>query len=112
MYKSEMEAASDLLKNGFVRPAGVLAGVVLERYLKELCVKREINMNKKKPAMADYNEALKEAGIIGTALWRKIQSLADIRNYCGHAKEREPSKDEVEDLILGVEKVLRGISDE
>jgi uncharacterized protein (UPF0332 family) len=106
MYKSELEAASDLLKNGFIRPAGALAGVVLERYLKELCVKHEINLKKKKPAMADYYESLKAAGIIDPILWRKIQNLTDIRNYCDHAKERDPTKDEVGDLISEVEKII------
>jgi hypothetical protein len=106
MYKSELEAATDLLKNGFIRPAGALAGVVLERYLQELCVKHEINLKKKKPAMADYYESLRAAGIIDPILWRKIQNLADIRNYCDHAKEREPRKDEVGDLISGVERII------
>jgi hypothetical protein len=106
MYKSELEAAADLLRTGFIRPAGTLAGVVLERYLKEACIKYEIKLSKKKPTMADYNDTLKDNGKIDQATWRKIQFLGDIRNYCAHSKEREPRKDEVEDLISGVEKII------
>jgi hypothetical protein len=106
MYKSELEAATDLLKNGFIRPAGALTGVVLERHLKELCLKHEIKLSKKKPTLADYNEALKANGTIDPILWRKVLNLGDIRNYCDHPKERDPRKEEVEDLILEVEKII------
>jgi hypothetical protein len=41
--------------------------------------------------------------------WRFIQHLGDIRNLCDHAKEREPTKEEIEDLVAGTEKVLKTI---
>jgi hypothetical protein len=109
MYKSELEAATDLLKNGFTRPAGALAAVVLERYLKEICIKHEIKLNKKKPTLADYNEVLKTAGVIDQILWREVQHLGDIRNYCDHPLEREPRKDEVEDLISATAEIIARI---
>jgi hypothetical protein len=109
MYKSELEAATDLLKNGFLRPAGALAGVVLERYLKEICIKHEIKLNRKKPTIADYNEALKVVGVIDQILWREVQHLGDIRNYCDHPLERDPRKDEVEDLISATAKIIARI---
>jgi hypothetical protein len=106
MYKSELESATDLLKNDLVRPAGALAGVVLERYLKEICSKYKIKLNKKNPTMAVYNEALKAHGMIDTVLWREVQYLGDIRNCCDHPMEREPRKDEVEYLISETEKII------
>jgi DNA-binding MltR family transcriptional regulator len=105
MYKSELEAATDLLRNGFIRPAGALAAVILEGYLKKICIKHGIKLNRKKPTMADYNEALRANGLIDTVLWRKIQYLGDIRNYCNHDKEREPRIDDVEDLISETGKI-------
>jgi hypothetical protein len=105
MYKSELEAAADLLKNGFLRPAGALAGVALERYLKGICSNHEINFKKKKPTMVDYNEALKSSGLINPVLWRNIQLLGDIRNCCDHPG-REPRTDEVEHLISETEKII------
>jgi hypothetical protein len=42
--------------------------------------------------------------------WRKIQGLADLRNLCGHAKEREPTKDDVGELIDGTERLLKSLN--
>jgi hypothetical protein len=106
MYVSELDAARDLLKNGFIRPAGALAGVVLERHLKELCKKHEIKLAKDKPTMANYNESLKDSKAIDLILWRNIQCLGDIRNLCDHPKERGPRADEVEKLIAETEKII------
>jgi hypothetical protein len=38
--------------------------------------------------------------------WRLIQRLGDIRNLSAHSKEREPTKDEIEDMIRGCEKLI------
>jgi len=39
--------------------------------------------------------------------WRFIQRLGDLRNLCTHKKQRDPSNDEVEELIDGVDKATR-----
>lgn len=109
MYKSELEAAKGLLKKGFIRPAGALAGVVLERYLKEICLKHEIKLNKNKRTMAGYNEALKASNIIDQVFWRNIQRLGDIRNCCDHPAECDPQKEEVESLISETENIIAKI---
>jgi hypothetical protein len=58
------------------------------------------------PAIADYNDALKEGGALDVPRWRAIQRLGDIRNLCVHAKDREPTKDEVQDLVIGAKKMI------
>ena len=35
------------------------------------------------------------------------RSAGDIRNLCDHHKDREPTQQEVEDLIKGVEKITK-----
>ncbi len=50
---------------------------------------------------------LKKDGIIDTPLWRQIQRLGDIRNLCDHNKEREPTREDVQELIDGVEKITK-----
>jgi hypothetical protein len=42
-----------------------------------------------------------------TSRWRFIQHLADITNLCDHNKEREPTEEEVQELIEGVSKVVK-----
>lgn len=36
-------------------------------------------------------------------------NLGDIRNLCDHNKDRDPKKEEVEDLISGVEAIIKTV---
>ena len=55
------------------------------------------------------NDALKEGGVIDIPQWRFIQRLGDLRNLCDHNKDREPTKDEVAELIDGVDKLTKTV---
>lgn len=109
LLDSELDAARELLKHKFMRAAGAIAGVVLEKHLHEVCVAHNIKITKKHPAIADFNEALKNAAVIETPQWRFHQHLADIRNLCDHNKAAEPTVDQVNDLIEGVAKVTKTV---
>ena len=37
LFDSELDAARELAKNGFLRGAGAIAGVILERHLAQVC---------------------------------------------------------------------------
>lgn len=106
---SELDAAIELWKAGHIRSAGTLAGVVLERHLAKVCSSKNLKIIKKNPVLSDFNDALKDAGVYDTPTWRGIQRLADIRNLCAHAKDREPTQGEVDELIRGVEKITKTI---
>ena len=86
-----------------------MAGVVLEGHLSAVCENHAIKIIKKNPCIGDYNDKLKADGIYDTPTWRTIQQLGDIRNLCGHKRDREPTKDEVEALISGVERVIKTV---
>lgn len=107
LFDSELDAAEELLKNGFNRGAGAIAGVVLEKHLSEVCANHKITITKKNPTIADYNEILKSNDVIEIAPWRFIQHLGDLRNLCDHKKTKEPTKSDVSDLILGVKKIVK-----
>jgi hypothetical protein len=109
LFDNELDAAEELKKKGFLRAAGVLAGVVLESHLKEICNRHKITIRKKNPTISDFNDALKNSNIIETQTWRYIQFLSDIRNLCSHDKGREPKESEVEDLISGVRKIVKSL---
>lgn len=109
LFDSELDAATELLQKKFIRAAGAIAGVVLERHLSQVCDKHTIKMAKKSPHISDFNDALKNADIIDTSQWRFIQHLADIRNLCDHNKKVEPTKDQVQDLISGVTKTIKSL---
>lgn len=109
LFDSELEAAKELQKNNFFRAAGMMAGVVLERHLKQVCENHNLKCAKQKPMLKDFNETLKANNIFDITQWRFIAFLADIRNLCGHDKKNEPTAENINDLILGVEKVIKTV---
>ena len=107
LFDDELDAATELGKKGFLRGAGAVAGVVLERHLGHVCGTHNLKTRKKTPTINDFNQMLKDGGVIDTLKWRFIQHLSDLRNLCDHSKDRDPSKEEVKDLIDGVKKVIK-----
>lgn len=109
LFDSELDAARELNKKNFFRGAGAIAGVVLEKHLAQVLKNHNIKITKKNPSISDLNDNLKNSEVYETTTWRKIQHLGDIRNLCDHNKEKEPKKEEVEELISGVEAIIKTI---
>jgi hypothetical protein len=59
LFDGELEVARELAKNRFLRAAGVVAGVVIERHLRQVCIDHEIKITKRHPTISDLNEALR-----------------------------------------------------
>ncbi|MBE6343749.1 MAG: hypothetical protein E7065_10230 [Lentimicrobiaceae bacterium] len=109
VFDSEIDSAKELCKKGFYRAAGAICGVVIEKHLNEVCTQHQIKVTKKNPGINDYNELLKSNNAIDIPAWRNIQRLADLRNMCDHHKDIEPTKDNIEELIAGTDKILKTI---
>lgn len=109
LFDSELDAAKELNKNKFSRGAGAIAGVVLEKHLAQVLINHNLKITKKTPSISDFNDTLKSSEIYDTLTWRKIQHLGDIRNLCDHNKDREPKKEDVEELISGVEAIIKTV---
>jgi hypothetical protein len=110
LFDSELDAARELSKNGHLRAAGAVAGVVLEGHLAEMCRTHEIAVPKKDPSIGDYNDLLKKGEVLDVPQWRPIQRLGDLRNLCTHKKTTEPTAAEVRELIDGVDKATKTLS--
>ena len=108
LQDAELGAASTLIKIN-IRSAGALAGVVLERHLQRTAVNHGITIRKKASTITDLNNSLKGKGVYETPLWRKIQLLADLRNLCSHPKSTDPTREQVEELISGVNSVVKSV---
>lgn len=109
LFDSEIEVARELYKNGFLRASGAVCGVVLEKHLTEVCLIHNLHIKKKDPSISDLNDILKQGDVIDVPTWRFVQRLADLRNLCCHKKEREPTKEDVDELIKGVEKITKSL---
>lgn len=110
LFDSELDAARDLSKNGHVRAAGAVAGVVLEGHLAQVCANHAVDVKKEQATISDLNDGLKNAELFDIPQWRGIQKLADIRNLCTHKKDREPTAEDVQELIDGVDKATKTVS--
>jgi hypothetical protein len=102
----ELEEAKNLLANTHVRSAGVIAGVALEGHLKKLIADHKVPF-RKKAMLSNLNDTLRDAGVYDIPQWRRIQHLTDVRNICGHKDQREPKREEVEDLISEASKIIK-----
>jgi hypothetical protein len=105
---AELAAAGKLLNTSH-RAAGALAGVVLERHLQRTAINHKVKISKKEPTIADLNDPLKATGVYEVSTWRKIQHLADLRNLCAHQKSREPTREEVLELVQGVNSIVKNV---
>lgn len=105
---AELDTARSLMKTS-LRAAGALAGVVLEGHLQGVALSHAVPITKKHPTIADLNDPLKGASIYPTESWRKISYLADLRNICCHKKGDEPTKEQTQELIDGVNWAVKNI---
>lgn len=106
---NELKSSKILLKKGFLRAAGAISGVVLEKHFANIEHNHNLKILKKDPSISDYNDFFKKENIYDTIQWRFIQRLGDIRNLCDHNKDREPTKEEVQELIDGVDKIIKTV---
>jgi hypothetical protein len=109
LFDGELSAARDLLRANHLRAAGTVAGVVLERHLAQVALTHAITLRKRTPTIGDLNEALKAANVYDLPPYREILRLGDIRNLCAHSKERDPTKEEVSEMVDGVDKIAKTV---
>jgi len=107
LFDDELAAAKMLNKNKFMRAAGAVAGVVLEKHLKQ--VLKNHNLTSKKDTISPLNDALKAGNVYDLPTFRKIQHLGDIRNLCDHDSKREPTQEEVDEMINGVDSIIKTV---
>ena len=109
LFDTELDSAKELAKHMFLRAAGAIAGVVLEKHLAQVCDNHGIKISKRDPSISDFNDSIKKESVIDVPTWRNIQLLGDLRNLCDHNKEKEPTPQQVEDLIDGVIKITKTV---
>ncbi len=81
----------------------------MEKRLYQVCQNHNLKITKKNSSISDLNDELKNNNVFETPTWRKIQHLGDLRNLCDHKKKKEPTQEDVDELIEGVEKIIKTI---
>ena len=110
LFDSEIDAAKELNKKGFSRAAGAMVGVVLEKHLETVIKAHALTLGKKNPCINDYNQKLKDEGVLDVPTWRFVQRLGDLRNLCDHNKSADPKREDIDELIAGVDKIMKTVA--
>ncbi len=109
LFDDDISAAKELVKAGYLRSAGAICGVVLEAHLKSIANRRGIKYRKNNLSIAYLNDLMKDNKVYEIPTWRLIQRLGDIRNLCDHSKDKDPTLDEVQDLLSGTDKIIKEV---
>ncbi|WP_135821440.1 DUF4145 domain-containing protein [Halostella litorea] len=104
----ELYQAKELWDDDNIRAAGVVTGVALERHLLTLCELTEQDLDySHSDGIRSLAETLYNASQITDTKKSQLEYLADIRNDCAHANEKEPDRREVERLIKQSEDIIQ-----
>lgn len=102
VFDTELDQARELLKGGYASAAAVVAGVVLETSMRNLCKDAGIE-----PASLNkMNADLTKAGVYNLLIQKRITAMADIRNNAAHGHADQFSPSDVADMISYVEGFL------
>lgn len=88
-----------MLNHGYYSAAAVIAGVVLETTLREMCANNDIEYGK----MDKMNADLAKAGQYNKLTQKQITAIADIRNSAAHGEKDKFNSDDVKRMISYVE---------
>ncbi|MGP0094091.1 MAG: DUF4145 domain-containing protein [Xanthobacteraceae bacterium] len=102
MFDTELEQATELLNAGYATAATVIAGVVLETGLRQMCADNNIETGK----LDKMNADLAKADVHGKLTQKQITALGDIRNSVAHGKSNEFTHEDVANMIRDVPNLL------
>lgn len=102
VFNNELEQAEELFDREYATAAAVIAGVVLETALRDLCSISGIEHG----SINKMNDDLAKAGTYNANQKKQITSLSAIRNSAAHGKPEEFTKDQVRGMIDDVQRFL------
>lgn len=102
VFSTEIEQARELLAAGYMVPAAVICGVILETNLRSLCEARDLGIGK----LDKMNADLAKAGHYNSLIQKRITSLTAIRNSAAHGKTEDFNAADVKSMIEEVERLV------
>ena len=104
VFESELDQATELVKAGFISAAAVVAGVVLETTLRQMCSDQKIEIGR----LDRMNAELARAGVYNKLTHKQVTAWADVRNSAAHGKTDEFESADVEAMIREVTRFIEG----
>lgn len=105
IFDDELEQAEELLKNNFILPAAIVAGIVLETNLRFLCEKNEIPVGK----LDKMNSDLAAKSVYSKNTQKQITAIAGIRNSAAHGVKDDLTLDRVGLMINEVRNITESL---
>ncbi len=102
VFDTELEQAKELLSTGYHPAAAVIAGVVLETTLRQLCSVKQLPIGK----LDKMNADLAKAGQYNSLVQKRITSIAAIRNSAAHGDHSAFSRNDVAAMIDEVARLV------
>jgi len=102
VFDSELEQATELLDSGYASAAAVIAGVVLETALRDLCSRNNIAYGK----MDKMNADLAKAQVYSILVQKQVTHLARIRNAAAHGNHSQFQPQDVTGMIAAIQQFL------
>lgn len=102
VFGSELEQAGELLAANYASAAAVIAGVVLETNVRNLCTDHSIEHGK----LDKMNADLAKAGVYNSIQQKRITAMAGIRNAAAHGDTEKFNAGDVKGMIDDVERFL------
>jgi hypothetical protein len=102
LFDDELGQAKELLDKKYHVASAIIAGVVLETGIRELCKKNNIETGK----LNKMNDDLAKNGVYNSLIQKQVTALAGIRNSAAHGKTDEFTIEQVENMIKEIETLL------
>lgn len=102
VFENEIEQAEELLAAGYLTASAVVAGVVLETSLRQMCADNGLA-----PAKLDaMNAALAKVGAYNKLVQKQITAWASIRNSAAHGETGAFVRADVEAMVRDVQRFV------
>jgi hypothetical protein len=102
VFDSELEQAEELVSAGYATAAAVIAGVVLETTLREMCNAHRLQIGK----LDKMNADLAKAGAYNKFRQKQTTVLADIRNSAAYGDTQGLKKEDVVSMLQDMQSFL------
>lgn len=100
-----LDQAQELLESGYIGPAAVLAGCVLEDHIRNICKEKQIELPDR-PKLEYMNVQLAKIEYYSKLTQKQITTWAEIRNSAAHGKWEQFNAEDVGDMIKWISRFI------
>ena len=104
---SYLDQAQELLESGYIGPAAVLAGCILEDYIRKICHEKQIPLPDK-PKLDYMNAQLAKIDYYSKLTQKQITTWAEIRNAAAHGNWKSLKAEDVQYMIKWISRFVEG----